>query len=55
MRVSVEKNLAESVLNYLAARPYSEVWQLIGALQKDIKPVPETGQSKPAESEASDQ
>lgn len=39
MRISIEKNLAENVLNYLASRPYSEVWQLIGAMQQDIKPV----------------
>lgn len=50
-RVSIDKNLAENVLNYLASRPYSEVWQLIGALQQDIKP--ETGHTQPEESEAS--
>ena len=52
-RVSIDKNLAESLLNYLATKPYSEVWQLIGTLQHDIKPVPETGQTQPEESEAS--
>lgn len=51
MRISIEKNLAEGLLNFLATKPYSEVWQLIGALQQDIKP--ETGQTQPAESEAS--
>lgn len=53
MRISIEKNLAESLLNFLATKPYSEVWQLIGALQQDIKPVSEPGQTQPAESEAS--
>lgn len=52
-RVSIDKNLAESLLNYLATKPYSEVWQLIGALQQDIKPVPEAGHTQPEESEAS--
>lgn len=53
MRVSIEKNLAESLLNYLATKPFNEVWQLIGSLQQDIKPAPEPGQTQPAESEAS--
>lgn len=52
-RVSIDKNLAENVLNYLASQPYSEVWQLIGALKQDIKPVPEAGHTQPEESEAS--
>lgn len=39
MRVSIDKTLAENLLNYLASRPYAEVWQLIGTLQQDIKPV----------------
>ena len=53
MRISIEKNLAENLLNYLTTKPYVEVWQLIGALQQDIKPVPEPGQTHPEESEAS--
>lgn len=55
MRVSIEKNLAENLLNYLTTKPYVEVWQLIGALQQDIKPAPEPGQTQPAESEANKQ
>lgn len=51
MRVSIDKEILEKIVNYIATKPYSEVWQLIGALQQDIKP--ETGQTQPAESEAS--
>lgn len=38
-RISIEKNLAESLLNFLATKPYSEVWQLIQMLQRDIQPI----------------
>lgn len=36
--LQIEEKLAVEVLNYLATKPYSEVFQLVSALQQ-IKPV----------------
>ena len=41
MRFSLDKKLIESLINYLATKPYSEVNSLIMAIQNDIKPIEE--------------
>jgi len=48
-KVSFNSNLVNALLQYLASRPYSEVVQMIGAMQQEIqdqqepqsRPVPE--------------
>lgn len=34
MRLVIDQALAQAVLNYLARRPYAEVFELIAALQR---------------------
>ncbi len=34
MTYAIDAQLALAILNYLAARPYSEVWQMVQELQK---------------------
>jgi len=41
MEVTLTKQEAEAILNYLASKPYAEVFQLIGLLQSKATPQPE--------------
>lgn len=39
MRYDVSESVLNNVLNYLAAKPYQEVVQLIASIHQDAKPI----------------
>jgi len=39
--MEITNELAQALVNYLASKPYGEVFQLIGALQEQAKVQPE--------------
>lgn len=41
MRLSIEQEILEKALNYIASKPFREVAQIIAEVQKDIKPIEE--------------
>lgn len=41
MRYSIEKEILEKVLNYVATKPFSEVASMIMEVQKDVRPIEE--------------
>jgi hypothetical protein len=46
MRFTIDKIILEQIINYLVTRPYTEVAQLIAAIQQDIKAVEEQPEPK---------
>ena len=39
MRLSIEQELLNKAVNYIATKPFHEVFQLINEIQNDIKPI----------------
>lgn len=51
MRHSIETKLLQEVLNYLAAKPYTEVSALIMQIQSDAKVIQEAVVAEPVQGE----
>lgn len=41
MRVSIDKEILEKIVNYIATKPYNEVQALIAMVQGDVKIIEE--------------
>lgn len=39
MRISIDKQLLEDIVNYMVTKPYNEVQAIITSIQNDIKPI----------------